>query len=105
MRLDILEEFASAQSWVHGEIAKAELRHACRLQEQRAGWEEARRLKLRTDANARARRQASLKKYEARRWEQTRADPAKRAAHNARRMANYRRSRALLRAELQRRAA
>lgn len=89
MRLDILQEFAEAQSWVHGDIASAEMRYARRLQKQRATWEEARRWTLATSPDHRARRRASLSKYERKRWLETKADPAKRAAHNARRMAAY----------------
>lgn len=85
----MLEEFAEAQSWVHADIASAELRYASRLQQQRERWEETRRWKLKTDPAARARRVASCSKYEKKKWLVTRADPAKRAAHNAKRMAAY----------------
>lgn len=89
MRLDVLELFTEAQSWVHGDIARAELRYALRLREQRARWEETRRFKNKTDPAARANRVASCSKYEKTKWSITRADPAKRAAHNAKRMAAY----------------
>lgn len=91
--LEVLELFADAQSWVHGSIASAEMRHAVRLQEQRERWEETRRFKLKTDPDAKARRVASCSKYEKKKWQATRADPVKRAAHNAKRMAAYYRKR------------
>lgn len=89
MRIDVLEEFAEAQSWVHGEIAKAEMRYAARLQEQRRRWEETRRVTLAISPAHRKRRAESQSKYEKKRWHLTRSDPTKLAAHNARRMAAY----------------
>lgn len=89
MRLDVLEEFAEAQSWVHGAIASAELRYAARLQEQRERWEETRRLTLAVSAEHRRRRAESQTKYERKRYAAIKADPAKRAAHNAKRMAAH----------------
>ena len=91
LSLSVLEEFAEAQSWVHAAIAAAELRHEARLREQRARAVAARQQKLATDATARARFAASQEKYERTRWAAVRSDPARRAAHNARRMrAHYR---------------
>jgi hypothetical protein len=89
MRLDVLEEFAEAQSWVHGAIAQAETRHALRLHEQRERWEETRRLTLAVSREHRIRRAESQSKYEHKRYAATKADPVKRAAHNAKRMAAY----------------
>ena len=89
VRIDVLELFAEAQSWAHDGIARAELRHAARLKEQRARWEETRRVTLATSPQHRANRAESQSRYERSRWLVTRADPAKRAAHNARRMAAY----------------
>lgn len=94
MRLDVLELFAEAQSWVHADIARAEMRHARRLQEQRERWEETRRLTLAVSAEHRQRRVASQSKYERKRWGVIKTDPAKRAAHNAKRMAAYYRAKA-----------
>jgi hypothetical protein len=94
VRLDVLEEFAEAQSWVHGAIAQAEARHALRLQEQRERWEETRRLTLVVSQEHRRRRAESQSKYERKRYAATKADPAKRAAHNAKRMAAYYRKKA-----------
>jgi len=89
MRLDVLEEFAAAQSWVHADIARAEMRYAFRLQQQRSRWEETRRWTLAASPSHRARRLETHSKNNRKRWQETKSDPAKRAAHNAKRMAAY----------------
>jgi hypothetical protein len=94
LALEVLELFAEAQSWVHADIERAEMRYALRLQEQRERWEETRRLTLAVSPAHRQRRAESQTRYERKRWLATRADPAKRAAHNAKRMAAYYRKKA-----------
>ncbi len=90
LRVQILQDFVEVQwAWQGQQWGRAALRHAARFAEQRANWEETRRVTLATSSAHRANRKASLSKYEHVRWQQTRADPAKRAAHNARRMAAY----------------
>jgi hypothetical protein len=94
VRIDVLEEFAEAQSWVHGAIASAEMRHASRLSAQRQRWEETRRVTLAVSAQHRQRAAESRARYERKRYEAIKSDPAKRAAHNAKRMAAYYRGKA-----------
>ncbi len=97
LRIQVLQEFAEAQAlWQDHQMARARLRFAIRLAEQRAGWEETRRFTLATSTEHRERRRASLASFERKRWSETRADPAKRAAHNAKRMAAYYRKKARL---------
>lgn len=95
LRLQVLQDFAEVQAaWQGQQFDRAALRHAVRFAEQRSNWEETRRVTLATSPTHRARRQASLSKYERAKWQATRADPAKRAAHNAKRMAAYYRKKA-----------
>jgi hypothetical protein len=93
LRLQILQDFAEAQwAWQRDAFGAARLRFAARLAEQREAWEETRRVTLATSKQHRQHRKETMAKYESKRWQSTRADPAKRAAHNARRMASYYRS-------------
>jgi hypothetical protein len=95
LRVQVLQEFAEAQAaWRGQQWSRAALRHAARFAEQQASWEETRRVTLATSAQHRASRKESLAKYERSKWQLTRADPEKRAAHNAKRMAAYYRKKA-----------
>lgn len=95
LTVQVLREFVEAQyRWRSHALVRAELRHAIRFAEQRASWEETRRVTLATSRPHRESRRASVAKDNARRYEATRADPEKRRAHNARRMASYYRSKA-----------
>ena len=94
LRAQVLEDFAEAQwRWRSHEWSRAAVRHAIRFAEQRATWEETRRVTLATSAPHRVARKESLSKYERAKSKQPRADPQKRAAHNAKRMAAYYRKR------------
>lgn len=96
LRVQVLQDIAEAQwRWRSREWSRAAVRHAIRFAEQRANWEETRRVTLATSAPHRANRKASLSKYERTKWQTVRADPEKRAAHNAKRMAAHYRRKAI----------
>lgn len=90
LRVQVLRDFAEVQrAWQSHALSRAQFRFWARLAEQRAAWEETRRVTLATSPRHRENRRASQAKYERSKWLVTRADPEKRAAHNARRMAAY----------------
>jgi hypothetical protein len=90
LRIHVLQEFAEAHStWRDREMSRAQLRLESRLRAQRETWEETRRITLATSTAHRQRRLETMSRYERKRWQGIKTDPERRAAHNARRMVSY----------------